>query len=181
MQPWAVRPLSEALPLPPGRWRVRALLALDGQASGVASRLLGWLSPAREAGAVAEPAGSGGLGHGQAGREDGDVLAVWQMQTQGMDAKALNPEPSHAAQHCSALLGWEVAAALLGGAPLTCLAGAPGAGFDALAGESAAAVPNEPGSCESKHLVWPLSTAGSQHRARTSGADQALALWPLHR
>lgn len=136
-QPWTVRPLCEPLPLPPGRWRVRALLALDAQAAGAASGLLGWLSPAQEPGAAAEPAGASRLSHGHARGEGGDVLAVWQIQAQGGDARSSAPPGGESKQQHSALRGWEAAAALLGGVALACLAGAPGAGFDALAGACA--------------------------------------------
>ena len=135
-QLWTVRPLCEPLPLPPGRWRVRALLALDAQAAGAAGGLLGWLSPDRESGAAAEPAGGSRLSQGQAGAEGGDVLAVWRVQAQGGDARAPAPPGGESNQQHSALCGWQAAAALLGGAALACLASAPGAGFDALAGAS---------------------------------------------
>ena len=129
-----MRPHCKPLPLPPGRWRVRALLALNAQAAGGASGLLGWLSPAREPGAAAEPAESSRLSLGQAGTKGGDVLAVWQIQAQGENVRtSAQPGDENKQQH-SALRGWETAPALLGGAALACLAGAPGAGFDALVG-----------------------------------------------
>ncbi|KAK9832599.1 hypothetical protein WJX81_002754 [Elliptochloris bilobata] len=78
----------------------------------------------------------------RAARQEGSVLALWELRAERTGADTLEHDTlaSGAAARRGALRGWQAVAALTGGPVLACVAGAPGAGFNVLAGDAAGGV-----------------------------------------